>query len=143
MNRNQGADYTNITDKIFCMPSYNPRLNPVFGQMYRLSIVFLLHLEISLRMQTSRTYLRSFLACVDETAVTALPYYFAFLSENSSIFNVLYKSAVAFFVSFLCNGNITVHGGNFRKAFLLGNIGKVRIVQRPLFMFACSVNSPV
>ena len=42
------------------MLSYNPRLNPVFGQMYRLSIVFLLHLEVSLRMQTSRTHLRSF-----------------------------------------------------------------------------------
>ena len=105
------------------MLSYNPRLNPVFGQMYRLSIVFLLHLEVSLRMQTSRTHLRSFLACVDETAVTALPYHFAFLGENRSGFDVLDKSTVAFFVSFFSNGNITVHGGYFGEAFLLGNIG--------------------
>ena len=110
------------------MLSYNPRLNPVFGQMYRLSIVFLLHLEVSLRMQTSRTHLRSFLACVDETAVTALPYHFAFLGENRSGFDVLDKSTVAFFVSFFSNGNITVHGGYFGEAFLLGHIGKVRIV---------------
>lgn len=123
MNRNtscredieKGADYTNITDKICRMLSYNPRLNPVFGQMYRLSIVFLLHLEVSLRMQTSRTHLRSFLACVDETAVTALPYHFAFLGENRSGFDVLDKSTVAFFVSFFSNGNITVHGGYFGK----------------------------
>lgn len=66
-------------------------------------IVFFLHFEVSLRMQASRTNFGSFFTCEDETTVTALPYYFAFLSEYCSILDIIYESQISFFMTFFGN----------------------------------------
>ena len=55
-------------------------------------------------MQTCRANFRSFFTYSDVTAVTALPYHFAFFSEYSHIFDVVHESKVSFFVTFFCDG---------------------------------------
>ncbi len=66
-------------------------------------------------MQASRANFRSFLTGVDETAVTALPYHFAFLSEYAGSLYILDESEITFFVSFFGNGDVAVHKSNFGK----------------------------
>lgn len=77
------------------------------GVLYRRNknflIVFFLHFEVSLRMQTCRANFRSFFTCEDETAITALPYYFTFFSEYCSILDIVYESQVSFFMTFFGN----------------------------------------
>ena len=92
-------------------------------------IVFFLHLEISLRMQTCRANFRSFLTYSNVTAVTALPYHFAFFSEHSHIFDVVHESKVSFFVTFFSNSDIAIHSSNHRETFLFCYICEVGIIQ--------------
>ena len=92
-------------------------------------IVFLLHLEVSLRMQTCRTNFGSFFTYSDVTAITTLPYHFAFFSEYSHIFDVVHESQISFFVTFFCDGDIAVHSSNHWETFLFCHISKVRIIQ--------------
>ena len=88
-------------------------------------------------MQTCRTYLRSFFTHFDITTVTALPYNFAFFSEYRCNFYIFYESKVSFFMPFFCNRDIAIHSSDHWETFLFCNICKMRIIQRPFFMFAC------
>ena len=80
-------------------------------------------------MQTCRANFRSFLTDFNVTAVTALPYHFAFFSEYSHIFDVIYEGKISFFVTFFCDGDIAVHSSNHRETFLFCHVSKVRIIQ--------------
>ena len=78
------------------------------------SIIILLHFEISLRMQTCRTYFRSFRTYINVTAVTALPYsFFAFLNTvpSSTFFNkARYLSSCPFSASAILRYIVAIAG---------------------------------
>ena len=80
-------------------------------------------------MQASRTNFRSFLTYGDVTAVTALPYHFAFFSEYSHIFDIVHESQISFFVTFFSDRDVAVHSSNHRETFLFCYICEVRIIQ--------------
>src|SRR3712207_2913123 len=96
-----------------------------------------------LRMHTCRANLWSFLTHGDITAVSALPYHLSFFGKHSHVFNIVHKRQVSLFVRLLGNGYVAIHGGNCLKTFLLSHIGKVRIIYRPLFMFARSGSTEI
>ena len=89
-------------------------------------------------MQTCRASFRSFLTYVQVTTIAALPYHFNIFLEYLVIFDVLGQCQVSFFVSLFRNGNFTVHLSDSRETFFVSDVGKLRIIHRPFFVFAFS-----
>ena len=104
----------------------------------RFSIISRLHLEVSLRMETCRTYGRCLGTFENETAVATLPDHIFLFLEHFAVFNVGKQSTISLLVSLLSHSDVAIHDSDGRESFLIGNISKLRIIKRPLFMLACS-----
>ena len=84
-------------------------------------------------MQASRTNLGSLLAHVDETAVAALPNHFTLFGKYAGCLDVLHKSAIAFLVTLLGNGDVAVHGEFY---FVKGDDMGDSVMQYDAFIYA-------
>ena len=90
-------------------------------------------------MSTCWTCFRSFCTYMYITTVAALPYSFFSLLEYSTVFDVVHKSQVSFFVCLFSYSDVAIHDSNCWKTFSISYISKVRIVSSPFFVFtSCS-----
>ena len=88
-------------------------------------------------MCTDRADLRSLLADVDMSAVTAFPAVFSDLDPDFAFLNVGGKFVVAVFMALFDLGNGGELSSQLREAFGGGFFGKLLVHLRPFFMFAC------
>src|SRR6185369_5724805 len=76
------------------------------------------NLEVSLRMDTCRTFFRSICTCMQIAAVAAAPDNRLVTSEDTIRLDICIQIAVALFMLLLCHGYCIPDSSDFRKSFL-------------------------
>ena len=99
-------------------------------------IVLCLKLEEAARVQAHRTYLGSFFAYYDMSAVAAYPHHVTVAGEYQSLLNVFEQATVTFLVMFFYLGYGTEAEGYFGKSLGLGLFGHARIHVGPFVVLS-------